>query len=75
MMSDLAPLLQRFFTDKLDRQLNASVHTKAAYADTFRLLLLYAQRVTGITPSALRLTDLDADRGCPEFRGTSVAAR
>jgi integrase/recombinase XerD len=61
MMTDLAPLLQRFFTDKLDRHLNASLHTKAAYADTFRLLLLYAQRATGITPSALTLADLDAD--------------
>lgn len=46
-MSDLAPLLQRFFTDKLDRHMNASVHTKAAYADTFRLLLLYSQRAIG----------------------------
>ena len=46
-MSDLAPLLQRFFTDKLDRHLNASPHTKAAYADTFRLLLTYAQQATG----------------------------
>lgn len=61
MMSDLAPLLQSFFTDKLDRHLNASVNTKAAYADTFRLLLLYAQRATGITPSELTLADLNAD--------------
>lgn len=60
-MSDLAPLLQRFFTDKLDRHLNASPHTKAAYADTFRLLLTYAQQATGIAPSALTLADLDAD--------------
>ena len=60
-MSDLAPLLQRFFTDKLDRHLDASAHTKAAYADAFRLLLLYAQRATGIAPSALTLADLDAD--------------
>ncbi len=44
MMSDLAPLLQRFFTDKLDRHLGASAHTKAAYADTFRLLLCSTPR-------------------------------
>ncbi len=61
MMSDLAPLLQSFFTDKLDRHLNASVHTKAAYADAFRLLLLYAQQATGIAPSELTLADLNAD--------------
>jgi integrase/recombinase XerD len=60
-MSDLAPLLQSFFTDKLDRHLNASIHTKAAYADTFRLLLRYAQRATGIAPSVLTLADLNAD--------------
>jgi integrase len=57
-MSDLAPLLQSFFTDKLDRHLNASIHTKAAYADTFRLLLLYAQDATGVAPSRLSLADL-----------------
>lgn len=61
-MSDLAPLLQRFFTDKLDRHMNASVHTKSAYADTFRLLLLYAQKATGVAPSDLMLADLNADR-------------
>lgn len=60
-MSDLAPLLQSFFIDKLDRHLNASIHTKAAYADTFRLLLLYAQDATQIAPSELTLADLNAD--------------
>ena len=81
MMSDLAPLLQRFFTDKLDRHLNASVHTKAAYADTFRLLLLYAQQATGIAPSALTLADLDADliggflQHLETERGNSAATR
>ncbi|WP_132301624.1 tyrosine-type recombinase/integrase [Kribbella sp. VKM Ac-2568] len=79
-MSDLAPLLQRFFTDKLDRHLNASAHTKAAYADTFRLML-YAQRATGIAPSALTLADLDADliggflQHLETERGNSAATR
>ncbi len=81
MMSDLAPLLQRFFTDNLDRHLGASVHTKAAYADTFRLLLIYAQRATGIAPSALSLADLDADliggflQHLETERGNSAATR
>jgi site-specific recombinase XerD len=80
-MSELAPLLQRFFTDKLDRHLNASPNTKAAYADTFRLLLLYAQRATGIAPSALTLADLDADliggflQHLETERGNSTATR
>ncbi len=56
-MSDLAPLLQRFFTDKLDRHLNASPHTKAAYADTFRLLLTYAEQTTGIALGGLEISD------------------
>ena len=60
-MSDLAPLLQSFFVDKLDRHLNASIHTKAAYADTFRLLLLYAQDATSVAPSELTLANLNAD--------------
>lgn len=80
-MSDLAPLLQSFFTDKLDRHMNASVHTKAAYADTFRLLLLYAQRATGVAPSELTLADLNADlvggflQHLETDRGNSVATR
>ncbi|QIK70978.1 tyrosine-type recombinase/integrase [Propioniciclava coleopterorum] len=80
-MTDLAPLLQRFFTDKLDGQMNASTHTKAAYADTFRLLLLYAQKRTGTAPSALTLADLDADlvggflQYLEDERGNSAATR
>lgn len=81
MMSDLAPLLQSFFTDKLDRHMNASVHTKAAYADTFRLLLVYAQRATGVAPSELTLADLNADlvggflQHLETHRGNSAATR
>jgi integrase/recombinase XerD len=80
-MSDLAPLLQRFFTDKLERHMNASIHTKAAYADTFRLLLLYAQRATGVAPSELMLADLNADliggflQHLETDRGNSAATR
>lgn len=81
MTNDLAALLQGFFTDKLDRHMNASVHTKAAYADTFRLLLTFAQRATGIAPSSLSLADLDADliggflQHLETERGNSVATR
>ena len=80
-MSELAPLLQSFFTDKLDRHMNASVHTKAAYADTFRLLLLYTQRATGVAPSDLMLADLNADlvggflQHLETDRGNSAATR
>ena len=59
-MTDLAPLLQGFFTDRLARQKNASPHTVAAYRDTFRLLLTFAQQQTGRPPSTLSVADLDA---------------
>ena len=59
-MSTLAPTLQAFFTDRLIRQRHASGHTIAAYRDTFRLLLAFAEQQTGSTPSRLRIADLDA---------------
>lgn len=59
-MNDLAPILQGFFTDRLARQKNASPHTIAAYRDTCRLLLSFAQATTGTAPSRLSLADLNA---------------
>jgi len=59
-VSDLAPILQGFFTDRLARQKKASPNTVAAYRDTFKLLLAFAQERTGTAPSRLSLTDLDA---------------
>jgi integrase/recombinase XerD len=59
-MTALAPLLQAFFTDRLLQQRNASPHTVAAYRDSFRLLLAFAQTQLGKPPSALDLADLDA---------------
>jgi integrase/recombinase XerD len=59
-MNSLAPTLQRFFTDWLLRQRRVSQHTVAAYRDTFRLLLAFAQQATGRAPSQLGWDDLDA---------------
>ncbi|WP_239313792.1 tyrosine-type recombinase/integrase [Frankia sp. Cj3] len=59
-MSSLAPTLQAFFTDRLVKQRQASPHTIGAYRDAMRLLLTFAEQVTGIAPSRLQLTDLDA---------------
>jgi integrase/recombinase XerD len=59
-MSDLAPILQGFFTDRLARQKNASPHTIAAYRDTCKLLVTFARQRTGKPPSKLSLADLDA---------------
>jgi site-specific recombinase XerD len=56
----LAPVLQAFFTERLIAQRQVSGHTVAAYRDTFRLLLAFAQERTGTAPCDLRLDDLDA---------------
>lgn len=53
-------LLQEFFQRRLLTERGASAHTIASYRDTFELLLRYAERQTGRTPSALTLDDLDA---------------
>jgi len=57
----LAPTLQAFFTERLIRQRQASPNTIAAYRDTFRLLLTFAQQQTGTHPSQLDLAELDAE--------------
>jgi integrase/recombinase XerD len=59
-MASLAPILQRFFTDRMITQRHASQHTIAAYRDAFRLLLSYAQQATGTPPWKLELRQLDA---------------
>ena len=59
-MTALAPVLQAFFTERLIAQRQVSGHTVAAYRDTFRLLLAFAQERTGTAPCDLRLDDLDA---------------
>lgn len=58
-MTSLAPLLQSFFTDRLIAQRRVSPHTVTSYRDTFRLLLRFAQTVTGKAPSRLDLADID----------------
>src|SRR5213595_1627210 len=59
-MSTLAPTLQAFFTDRLARQRQASLHTIAAYRDAIKLLLTSAAQQTGKPPSQLDIADLDA---------------
>ena len=59
-MSTLAPILQSLFTDRLRQQRRVSDHTISAYRDAIRLLLQFAQTVTGKQPSELDIADLDA---------------
>lgn len=53
-------LLQRFFVEHLGHQRAVSPRTIAAYRDTFRLLLSFAETRIGKAPTALELVDLDA---------------
>jgi hypothetical protein len=59
-VTDLAPVLQGFFTNRLAQQKKASPNTVAAYRDTFRLLLAFARDKTGKSPNQFSLADLDA---------------
>lgn len=60
-MSDLAPILQSFFTDRMITQKHASPHTIRSYRDTFRLLLTFTLQATGTPPWKLDIGHLDAD--------------
>ena len=83
----LPALIQRFFTDRLCTQMEASRHTVAGYRDTFRLLMRYASARHGKPPVRLAVEDIDADlvadflvhgetaRGnCARSRNTRLAA-
>lgn len=80
-MTALAPILEAFFTDYLMMQREASKHTIAAYRDTFRLLLGFAQEHVGKRPAALDMADLDVPliagflQHLETERGNSVTTR
>ena len=58
--ADFSPLCQSFFSKRLMAQRKASPHTVSAYAQTFRLLMTYAQKRLDTPPSKLSLAKLDA---------------
>nr|WP_246750666.1 tyrosine-type recombinase/integrase [Martelella lutilitoris] len=59
--SNFPALIQRFFTDRLCTQMEASQNTIAGYRDTFRLLIRYASARCEKPPTRLTIGDLDAD--------------
>jgi len=77
----VGPLLQFFFSEYLIAQRRVSPQTIASYRDTFRLLLQFVDRETGIGPTALPITRLDADiilrflDDLEKNRGNSVVSR
>jgi len=58
--TSLAPLLERFFTQRLMQQRQASPHTISSYRDTFRMLLKFAQQQLHTPPDRLTFQALDA---------------
>ncbi|MFM0616369.1 site-specific integrase [Paraburkholderia nemoris] len=58
--ADFAPLLERFFTQRLMQQRQASPHTISSYRDTFRQLMKFVQQRLHKLPSHLHLEEIDA---------------
>ena len=58
--ASLAPLLERFFTQRLMLQRQASAHTISSYRDTFRQFLKFAEKRLHKPPSRLNFEEIDA---------------
>lgn len=58
--TDLGTLVEAFFCKRLISQRRASPHTIASYRDTFRLLLVFAQKRLSRPPSQLELKDISS---------------
>jgi site-specific recombinase XerD len=61
-----ATLLQRFFTERLMQQRQASPHTISSYRDTFRLLLKFTSKRLRKPPDRIAFEDIDAPRCVPQ---------
>ncbi len=79
--TSLAPLLERFFTQRLMQQRQVSPHTIGSYRDTFRLLLTFAQERLHTQPARLAFDQHDAPLivafldHLQQHRGLSVRSR
>ena len=58
--TSLAPLLERFFTQRLMQQRQASPHTISSYRDTFCQFLKFVQQRLHKPPSRLNFEEIDA---------------
>jgi site-specific recombinase XerD len=58
--ANFAPLLERFFTQRLMQQRQASSHTISSYRDTFRQFLKFVQQRLHKLPSRLNFEEIDA---------------
>lgn len=80
-------LMQSYFLERLMRQQQASSHTIASHRDAFRLLIKFAHKQLRISPSKLKVQNLDASfilafldylekerKNSPRSRNTRLAA-
>jgi site-specific recombinase XerD len=58
--ASFAPLLERFFTQRLMQQRQASPHTISSYRDTFRQFLKFVQQRLHKPPANLDFAEIDA---------------
>jgi site-specific recombinase XerD len=58
--ASFAPLVERFFTQRLMQQRQASPHTISSYRDTFRQFLKFVQQRLHKPPSRLSFEEIDA---------------
>lgn len=58
--ASLAPILEKFFTQRLMLQRRVSSHTISSYRDSFKQLLKYANQQLNLSPSALNIEHIDA---------------
>jgi site-specific recombinase XerD len=79
--TSLAPLLERFFMQRLMQERRVSSHTISSYRDTFRLFLKFTQQRLHKPPSALLFEEIDAPLirsfldDLEKHRGLSVRSR
>jgi site-specific recombinase XerD len=59
-VTSLAPLLERFFTQRLMQERRVSPHTIGSYRDSFRLFLKFTQQRLHKPPTTLAFEDIDA---------------
>jgi site-specific recombinase XerD len=59
-MVNLAPFLQRFFTQRLSQERQVSPHTISSYRDTFRQFLKFVRQRLHKAQSTLRFEEIDA---------------
>lgn len=76
-----APLLERYFTQRLMQQRQVSPHTISSYRDTFRLFLKFAQARLHKPPAKLQFEDVAAPlivaflEHLEKQRGSSIRSR